>query len=285
MTDEHRSQMEDRFATVDGLRVRYIEQGEGPPLLFMHGAALGSSADVFVPILGRFAAAGFRAIAYDMPGFGLSETPAAQTDAVQRDCAPKLMDALGLPRAALIAHSRAGAFGAYLALNDPKRYTHLVILGTGTVLPPQNERQVGRYEAVQARVDQQMAENEPTLEDTRAFLKADVFDHALITDAAVAVRHRHSVGRCFQAHVERQKGLQAATPSDGVPLWKQLPALEIPLLMIYGREDRAHAAERAELYKSLYPELNIHIVPNCKHMVPWDAAADVLRLAVPFLRS
>ena len=55
--------------------------------------------------------------------------------------------------------------------------------------------------------------------------------------------------------------------------------------MIFGRDDRAHAGERAELPKKLRPEINLHIVYGCKHMVHWDAFDDLLRLGVPFLKS
>jgi pimeloyl-ACP methyl ester carboxylesterase len=277
--------LRDRYVTIDGLRVRYIEQGEGHPVLFLHGASLGSSADVFVGNINQFAQAGFRAIASDVPGFGLSETPADQTSASQRDSIPKFIDALGLNSVALMAHSRAGGFAMQLALADPRRYSHLVILGTGSLLPPQSESQVGRYEAVQARVDRQMAEQEPTIEDTRKLLQADVFNHSLITDEALAVRHSRSIGACFAAHVARQADENPGQAASGKPAWQRLTELKMPLLMIYGREDRAHAAERAHLLKQIHPELQIHVVSNCKHMVPWDAANDVFRLAVPFLRS
>ena len=66
---------EDKFVTVDGLKLRYIEEGSGPSVLFLHGASLGSSADVFRRNLGPFAQAGFRAVAFDYPGFGLSDVP------------------------------------------------------------------------------------------------------------------------------------------------------------------------------------------------------------------
>jgi pimeloyl-ACP methyl ester carboxylesterase len=59
----------------------------------------------------------------------------------------------------------------------------------------------------------------------------------------------------------------------------------MPLLLIFGRNDRANAAERAGLLKEKYPGLDLHIVDDCKHLVPWDAADDLIRLAVPFLNS
>ncbi len=282
-----RSKLVDKFVTVDGLKLRYIEQGSGPSVLFLHGASLGSSADVFLRNLGPFAQAGFHAVAFDLPGFGLSDIPEKQSTAQQRNSVPKFIDAAGLGKTALIAHSRSGGFAVQLALDDPGRYSHVIILGTGSLLPPQTEEQVGKYEAVQARVDKEMAQKEPTVEDARKLLQADTFNHSLISDEDVALRHRSMIGRNFKAHQDRQNtdapAGAAAKPSK--PLWQRLTELKMPLLMIFGREDRAHAGERAELLKTMHPEFNLHIVNGCKHMVHWDAFDDLMRLGVPFLKS
>ena len=287
MTTTEKIKLEDKFVNVDGLKLRYIEAGSGPSVLFLHGASLGSSADVFVRNLGPFAEAGFRAVAFDLPGFGLSDIPDKQSTAQQRNSVPKFIDAAGLGKTALIAHSRSGGFAVQLALDEPSRYSHVIILGTGSLLPPQTEEQVGKYEAVQARVDREMAQKEPTVEDARKLLQADTFNHALISDEDVALRHRSMIGRNFKAHQDRQNQEApaggAAKPSK--PLWQRLTELKMPLLMIFGREDRAHAGERAELLKRMHPEINLHIVNGCKHMVHWDAFDDLMRRGVPFLKS
>jgi pimeloyl-ACP methyl ester carboxylesterase len=287
MDTEERTKPEDKFVSVDGQKLRYIEEGSGPSVLFLHGASLGSSADVFLRNLGPFAKAGFRAVAFDLPGFGLSDIPAKQSVPQQRNSIPKFIDAAGLGKTALIAHSRSGGFAVQLALEDPSRYSHVIILGTGSLLPLQTEAQVGRYEAVQARVDKEMAEKEPTLEDARKLLQADTFNHSLISDEDIAIRHSRMVGRNFKAHQERQNQEApaggAAKPSK--PIWERLSELKMPLLMIFGREDRAHAGERAELLKKQQPQINLHIVNGCKHMVHWDAFDDLMRLGVPFLKS
>src|SRR5437763_14440868 len=106
---------QDKYVSVDGLRIRYIEEGSGPSVLFLHGASLGSSADVFLRNLGPMAKAGFRAVAFDIPGFGLSDVPAKQSVAQQRDSVPKFIDAAGLGKTALIAHSGSGGFAVRLA--------------------------------------------------------------------------------------------------------------------------------------------------------------------------
>jgi len=289
MTTAEKIKPEDKFVSVDGLKLRYIEEGSGPSVLFLHGASLGSSADVFQRNLGPFAKAGFRAVAFDYPGFGRSDIPAKQSTAQQRNSIPKFIDAAGLGKTALIAHSRSGGFAIQLALEDPSRYSHVVILGTGSLLPLQTEAQVGRYEAVQARVDKEMAEKEPTVEDARKLLQADTFNHSLISDEDVALRHRSMIGRNFKAHQDRQNHEAPAAPAAASattkPLWERLADLKMPLLMMFGREDRAHAGERAELLKKQQPQLDLHIVNGCKHMVHWDAFDDLMRLGVPFLKS
>jgi 4,5:9,10-diseco-3-hydroxy-5,9,17-trioxoandrosta-1(10),2-diene-4-oate hydrolase len=284
MDTQLRTRPQDRYVTVDGLRMRYIEEGEGTPVLLMHGASLGSSADVFIRNLEPLARAGLRPIAFDFPGYGLSEVGSDLSLAYQRDSVPKFIDALKLGRVALIAHSRSGAIAVQLALKEPNRYSHLIVLGTGTLLPPLPEDVEGRYAQVAQRVDRQMAETAPTPEDTRKLMQADLYHTELVTEAELALRHSRSIGKAFETFVARAKAPEGGG-EPAAPLWQRMLELKIPLMLIYGRNDRAHAGERAELFKKMHPELNLHIIENCKHMVPWDAADDVVRLAVPFIKG
>jgi pimeloyl-ACP methyl ester carboxylesterase len=282
MSSDLMTRVKDQYVTVDGLRLRYVEEGRGPAVLFLHGASLGSSADVYLRNLGPLARAGFRAIAFDQPGFGLSEVPADLSAAYRRDSIPKFMDALSLKTAALVGHSQAGNTAVQLALKEPGRYTHVIALGTGSLLPPLG----GEGGGDEAAARQRMAAGEPTVEDTRKALEATLFHQELITPEELALRHARSVGRNYEAFVARNAAAEAAPAKEPkTPLWQRLVDLPMPLLLIYGREDRARAAERAKLLKEKYPTLNLHVVPGCKHLVPWDAADEFVRLSVPFLKS
>jgi pimeloyl-ACP methyl ester carboxylesterase len=137
-----------------------------------------------------------------------------------------------------------------------------------------------------------MAEKEPTLEDSKKQLAADTFHVEYLTDERVRMRNSRSIGQNFKNHVARQAGGEGppgaggGAPAGGQkPLWQRITELKMPIMLIYGREDRAHAAERAAALKQRHPEMNVHIIPDCKHLVPWDAADEVLRLSVPFLKS
>lgn len=286
MSTDLKARVQDRFVTVDGLSLRYIEAGEGPAVLLLHGASLGSSADVFIRNLEPLARAGFRAIAYDQPGFGLSDMPADHSPAYRRDSIPKFLDALGIKKAALVGHSQAGNPAVQLALADPERYSHVIVLGTGSLLPPLDGEEGGNEGAAQQRLERRMAAAEPTVDDTRKLLEANLFHHELITPEELALRHARSVGKNFTAFATRSEAAEASPPkTPKTPIWQRLGELKMPLLMIFGREDRAKAFERASLLKEKTPDVNLHIANGCKHLVPWDAADEFIRLAVPFLKT
>ncbi len=283
-TDTLKARTADKFIEIDGLRIRYVERGEGPVVVLIHGGSLGSSADVFERNLEPLAVAGFRAIAFDQPGFGLSDVPSDLSAGYRRDFVPKVLDALGIEKAALIGHSQAGNPAVNLALNDPARYTHIIVLGTGSLLPRKEGE--GRDAAVQQRLERRMVVSEPTLQDTRKLLEANLFHHDLITPEELEIRHRNSIGQNFEAFVARSEagGGRNKKPA-GTPIWDRLVELKMPLLMIYGRDDKANAAQRAAQLKDKYPILEMHIVDDCKHLVPWDAADAYIALTIPFLKS
>ncbi|HEX2725414.1 MAG TPA: alpha/beta hydrolase [Beijerinckiaceae bacterium] len=273
------------FVTVQGLRTRYLAQGDGPPAILVHGASLGSSADVWRRNLGPLAAHGVRAIAYDQPGFGMSDDPPDWGLGFRTSFILAFMDALGLDGAALVGHSQAGAMAVRLALTHGERVSRVVVLGTGSLLPPLPDKEGSKSGPAEG---EEGGDAEPTVADARALLEANLFDHALITDDEVALRLRMSTGKNFRAFQARKSAGAAGRAGGGQkdkPLWQRLGEIRQPLLMIYGRDDRGEAARRVELARREIPDLDLHVVPACKHLVQWDAADAFHRLAGPFLRE
>ena len=262
--------IEDKTIRAAGLTLRYLESGSGRPVIFLRN-------------MPAFATAGFRALAFDQPGFGLSDVPDDHSVGLRRKSVLAFMDAMGIPSAAFVAHSQAGGMAVQIALASPERVTHLAVLGTGTLLPPLEEAKEGLEGAAQQRLERKMAHNEPTIEDTRKLLEAQLFHHDLITPEELALRHARSLGTAFEAFVARADLPAAPKDPTAVPLWRRLTEVKCPLLLIYGRNDRANAYERAMKLKEIAPQLDLHIAPDCKHLVPWDAQGDVERLTIPFL--
>ncbi len=126
-----------RYLRVDGAKIRYIDAGHGTPVIFLHG--LGASMYAWRKNLPAVAAAGFRVIAFDNRGFGLSDKPPAPYDnAAYARLTVAFMDSLRLSDAVLVGHSMGGAIAAHVAIEYPRRVRGLVLVasaGLGTREP------------------------------------------------------------------------------------------------------------------------------------------------------
>ena len=271
--------MTDKCVQVDGLKTRYIEAGSGPTVLLLHGASLGSSADVFEPNIAPLAAHGLRVIAFDQPGFGLTDNPKDYSVAYRRRFIVQFMDALGIKKAALVGHSQAGAMAVGLAFDQTDRISKVVVLGTGSLLPPL--AQGGKAGVSEG---EEGGSAEPTIHDSRTLLEQNLFNQALITPEALALRHRMSLGKNFQAFLERGKAPRGGG-KEATPIWERLHQLPVPLLLMYGKQDRASAAQRAALLKERFPALDLHLLDRAKHLAQWDAAAEFISLSGKFLAA
>src|ERR1700749_4299037 len=107
----------ERTVSADGFDIRYLEGGEGPPLVCFHGAG-GLRLSRAQELLARTR----RVIAFETPGFG--ESAANQRSGSLRDLAGTMLaaaDALGLDRFGLWGTSFGGKLALWLAVDAPHR--------------------------------------------------------------------------------------------------------------------------------------------------------------------
>jgi len=113
-----------------GPRLSYMEAGQGPPVLLLHGIGANSMGWRFV-LAGLAPAA--RAIAWNAPGYLMSDPFASDAPRAEdyADAAVALLDALGIEAPAHVVGSSFGSLiGAALAARHPGRVARLVLLGT-----------------------------------------------------------------------------------------------------------------------------------------------------------
>ena len=267
----------ERSLRVGGLNVRYLEHGEGAPVILLHGASLGSSADVWTRNLAPLAAHRLRVLAPDLPGFGGTDNPEDHSVGYRRRFVLAFMDALAIQLASLVGHSQSGRVAVDLAIGEPQRVAKVVVLGTGSLLPPLPGDSEPLPEGDEGSL------SEPTLEESRRLLESNLYRRHLATEDAVALRHRMSLGKNFEAFAARKSSRGARSDKRGETPFEKLATCPAPLLLLYGEEDRGQAARRAALAKELSPQLNLRLVPRCAHLVQWDAADAFAELAGEFL--
>jgi haloalkane dehalogenase len=119
-----------RFVTAGGVSTFVRDEGEGAPVLCLHGVPASSL--LYRKVLSALAARELRGIAYDLPGLGLSDRPQpfdySWTGLGAHAAA--VVDVLELERFHLVVHDVGGPVGFELAAAMPERIASLTILNT-----------------------------------------------------------------------------------------------------------------------------------------------------------
>jgi pimeloyl-ACP methyl ester carboxylesterase len=111
---------------------RYIEKGEGPPVILLHGPGLTAGANTWLLNVGPLADFDLRVIAVDEVGFGIGgrlELPFSFAYIV--DFVREFQDALGIEKSHIVGWSGGGWEGALLAYESPERVDRLVLVAAG----------------------------------------------------------------------------------------------------------------------------------------------------------
>jgi pimeloyl-ACP methyl ester carboxylesterase len=251
---------------IDGLSIRYLAAGEGPPLVLLHGAG-DNSLDWrwVIPDL----ATTHRVYALDLPGSPDSARPAADySPAFFERFAAGFLDALGIGRATLVGNSLGGLIGLRLALSEPARVTALVLVdsaglgravnpaftsvnvpGLGEAAMPFWRTSVGAYQRAWGRTALLFAHSPGSV--PREWL-------------AEQCRLAQSPGY-LEAHLTALRALVSPLGQREV-LVNRLPSLEIPTLVVWGTRDRVFPESQAREAAVRLQEGSLALIPDCGHM-------------------
>jgi pimeloyl-ACP methyl ester carboxylesterase len=120
-----------RFMEVDGVRLHYQEAGDpkAPPMILIHGFAASNL--VWSKVFLELAAAGYRVIAPDLPGYGYSGKPRHldYTIASQAEMIVSFLKRLEIDRAVFLGSSYGAAVAATIALDHPALVEKLIMVG------------------------------------------------------------------------------------------------------------------------------------------------------------
>lgn len=118
--------------TAEGLRVAYIDEGDGPLVLMLHG--MPSWSFLWRKAIPPLLQAGYRCVAPDLLGFGRSDKPTRVEDysyPLHVGAIETLLDSLGADRVHFVLHDWGGPIGTLVAKNDTSRIASTTLMDTG----------------------------------------------------------------------------------------------------------------------------------------------------------
>ncbi len=261
-----------KYAAVDGARVRYVDKGQGPPVVLLHGFASSLETwDLLVPELSRT----HRVIALDLKGFGWSDRPEGDySPAAEARLVVKLLDQLGVKRAAFVGHSWGSSVTLALALAAPERVARIALYDAWIY-----EEQIPTMFLV-ARADglgevlfTLFYDQRPDERLSLAFYNKDFVTEKLVEDVERSLDRPGTIAAALAA-VRGQRFTEQQA---------RYRTIDKPALLLWGRDDVVTTVKVGERLSRDLPRARLVVYPQCGHFPMFEARAQSNAELIKFL--
>jgi pimeloyl-ACP methyl ester carboxylesterase len=280
------SREQGRVVEIDGVETWYGERGSGAPMLLIHGSAPGiDAAMAWDPILDELASQR-RAIVVDAPGYGRSEMlPVADTPRNVALHLVKLLDALAIDELVVVGHSRGGRIAAELAFAIGPRTTRLIVVCSGSVAPGGHVDDNGEWTPSALALVRFGADGDTSLETFKAAYRTTVARPLNISDDVLEDVYERFMATRLDEYLRRVVELDPLAlyhQEDAAAFQSSLSTLQMPVSVIWGREDETSSYRRAVELLDIIPDVELHVLPRCGHFPQYDRPAALAALLIDF---
>jgi 4,5:9,10-diseco-3-hydroxy-5,9,17-trioxoandrosta-1(10),2-diene-4-oate hydrolase len=271
------TQPESKFVTVDGVRLHYQEMGSGYPLICIHGAGPGASAESNFKLNAGPFSEKFRVILFDMPQYGKSAKIVLTQPRLKYNAQllSGFLSKIGIEKAHIVGNSMGGQVALKFGLDFPSMLERVVVIGSGAVTsvftptPVEGVKMIGRY----------YKGSGPSREKLRELLTTIVYDSSFLTDEIFEERYKASIDpEVVELFGKRQGELPRET------LAADLGKLKAKLLVIWGMDDRFGALDVGLQMTRIVSDAQMHIFARCGHWAQIEHAAAFNRLVLDFMQ-
>lgn len=242
--------------------------GDGPPVVLLHAGA--ADRRMWADVMPAIAAAGYRAIALDLPGYGDATDPAAPPDTA----VVETMQVLGIEPAVLVGNSFGGAVAQRVAVVAPERVAAIVLVSAPAEDVEPSAELEAAWEAEESAVERG---------DLDAAVQA-VLDTWTLPDASQALRERLATMQRRAYELAPHTGeLEFDDPLEADP--SALTRVDVPALVAVGEHDMRDYHLGAESLARQLPQARHVVIPGAGHLAPLEQPDAFLELLLDFLRT
>ena len=269
---EQRHPARGRFIHIEGMRLHYRVEGEGPAVLLLHGNMVHGADFDASGLLARLSRNN-RVLVIDRPGFGYSDRTRGRswTPAEQARLLCRAAVALGFERFAVVGHSLGTQVAIAMALGDPAHVNRLVLV-SGYYFP-----------SMRLDVPIAMLGAIPWLGDAMRYSVSSLTSRLALGPAVRAMFAPQKVPAGFDEALPREMLLrplqQRATSEDGahmVPqaraLREHIAAIKVPVTLIAGDQDKVvNGRSQSGRLHHVLPNSRFHLLRGVGHMAHYQA--------------
>lgn len=260
------------FLVVDGVRMHYTDQGQGPAVVLLHG--YGASMDSWIRLAPELARS-FRVIALDLKGFGFTSRPAGDySPAAQAQLVWHLLDKRGVKDVAVVAHSWGASVALEMALEQPGRVRRVALYDAFVY-----EAQIPSFFLwSRAKVIGELLFGLYYRENLEERYALGFYD-----DSQVTARRLDIAEREFSRPGTVAAALATARGQRFAKVEKRYHTIDKPTLLLWGRDDIVTPLHFAERLAEDLPNARLVAFPRCGHFPMFEAMHRSTRELVGFL--
>lgn len=264
-----------RFVDTALARFHYLREGSGPPLVLLPG---GNAAAFAWEPQARALSADHTVYVVDLPGQGhtvLNDSEFAYDLPAMDAAISAFLDAVGLPRVDLAGHSWSGGWALSFAQRHPERVGRLVLLASSGLAV----RDVPTYELLKPPLLGELLVRYGYTEDAVRASITGLFGHPERATPAMA--------EAMWRPLTVPANLRATWLLERRLDWRRtegaMPAMRLPVLVVWGTQDTVLAAWQADRFARLIPNAQAHVLDGCGHALTLDCPEEVNGLMRAFL--
>lgn len=271
------------YFTADGWRMHYVDEGTGPPVVFVHGTPTWSY--LWRHLL-RGLSGSHRCIAVDHLGFGLSDKPpeADYTPAAHAERLGQVLEQLDVHDVTLVVHDYGGPIGLAWALSNLARVRRIVLMNTWLWSNEGNRAVESAHRLLSGPLGR-FVYTRLNL-SVRVLLPNAFADRTVLTQQVS--RHYRQPFSSPQERIAPWVLARELINSNGWydSLWDQRERLTpVPMLILWGTADRLIGPAQLQRWRDEFPHAEIMELGGVGHFVPEEAPGDALSRIREFLGS
>ena len=278
---------EEHYEVIDGIRLHYVDEGSGPPILLVHGQPTWSY--LYRKMIRPLVAAGYRCIAPDLMGFGLSDKPtdeSAYTLGKHVELVTGLVEKLQLAGVTIVGQDWGGPVGLRYAIDHQDNVRSLVILNTRVKITPVPLlftfvfRNGGFSSFLVRRLDLFRKIIFRRGWPFRRPLEAGVMEQYKMPHPTAASRAGIAAFPKMIPGNDRHPNAAYISQIDSV-----LRNWDVPVLVMFSDGDIAFKPTEGQRIAEMVPDGRFQVVRNAGHYLQEDAGEEIAQRMVTFLRD
>ena len=278
---------EEHYEVIDGIRLHYVDEGSGPPILLVHGQPTWSY--LYRKMIRPLVAAGYRCIAPDLMGFGLSDKPtdeSAYTLGRHVELVTGLVEKLQLAGVTIVGQDWGGPVGLRYAIDHQDNVRSLVILNTRVKITPVPLlftfvfRNGGFSSFLVRRLDLFRKIIFRRGWPFRRPLEGGVMEQYKMPHPTAASRAGIAAFPKMIPGNDRHPNAAYISQIDSV-----LRNWDVPVLVMFSDGDIAFKPTEGQRIAEMVPDGRFQVVRNAGHYLQEDAGEEIAQRMVTFLRD